>query len=93
MISITHIDWDQCYIMNKIMILTKRGTDTIYTVFPGKYQKYSSTTILKHANILAKVNKFPYGHLPNMMRHDAHSITIHIHTMTLEDISHKIKKE
>ena len=25
-----------------------------------KYQKYSSNKILKHANVLAKVNKLPY---------------------------------
>ena len=55
----THNYWGQLDIIKKIKILTKRGADTIYTVLPTKYCKYTSTTILKHANVLAKVNK-PY---------------------------------
>ena len=31
-----------------------------------KYQKYPSTTILKHANVLAKVNKLTYKNLLDM---------------------------
>ena len=53
-----------------------------------KYWKYPSTTILKHANILAKVNKFPYESLINMTPHDAYSIIIHERKMTISDISH-----
>ena len=59
MISFTHNEWGQHDIMNNNIILIKRGADTIYTVLPTKYCKYTSTTILKHANVLAKVNK-PY---------------------------------
>ena len=44
-------------IINKIIILTKIGTDTIYSVIPNRYQNYTSTTIPKHAIILAKLNK------------------------------------
>ena len=55
----TQNDWGQRDIINKIVILTKRGTDTIHAVIPEKYQKYPSTTILEHANVLAKVNKLP----------------------------------
>ena len=52
----------------------------------GKNQKYPSTTILKHANDLDKVNKQPLGCLQNVMPHDSYSIPIHLNTMTLEDI-------
>ena len=45
--------------INKIIILTKQGTDTIHAIIPKEYQKYPSTTILKHANVLAKLNEFP----------------------------------
>ena len=61
----------------------------IYAVITTKYQKYPSTTIVKHANVLAKVNKFPCGRLHNMTPHDAYSIPIYVRTTTLEDISHK----
>ena len=44
-------------IINKIVVLTKQGTDTAHTIIPTKYQKYPSTTINKHANVLAIVNK------------------------------------
>ena len=46
-------------IINKIIILNKRGLDMIHDVIPTKYQKYLSTTILEHAKVLAKVNKSP----------------------------------
>ena len=78
--------WGQCDILNTIIILTKRGTDKIYAVIPTKYQKYPSTTILKHANILAKVIKLPYRNLHNMTPHGAYSITVHARTTTLVDI-------
>ena len=78
--------------INRIITLTKLGSDTINDVIPKKYQKHSSNTILKHANVLAKVNKSPWGRLLNMMPHDANSIPIHVRTMTLVDINHKQKE-
>ena len=69
-------------------MLTKRGTYLIHAIIPTKYQKYPSTTILKHVIYLAKVNKSPGGILYNITPHDAYSITIHMHTTTLEDINH-----
>ena len=54
----TKSDWGWRDIMNKITILTKRGTDAIYAVIPTKYQKYLSTAILDHVNVLDRVNKF-----------------------------------
>ena len=52
-------DWGQRDIINKIIILTKRGTDMIHAVIMTKYHKYPSFTILKHANVLDKANKSP----------------------------------
>ena len=46
-------------IIKKPKILTKRGSDNIHDVILTKYQKYTSDTILKHANVLAKANKLP----------------------------------
>ena len=60
-----------------------------HTVIPTKYCKYPSTTILKHANVLAKVNKLPYECLPNITPHDAYSVKIRVRTSTLENILHK----
>ena len=54
-----------------------------------KYQKYPSTTILKHANVLAVVNKPPYVRLHNMTPHDAYSITIRVRTTTQAEISNE----
>ena len=54
-----------------------------------KFQKYPSTTILKHVNILSEANKPPRGCLHHMMPHVAYSITIHVHKMTVADISNK----
>ena len=88
----TQDDWGQRGIINKIIILTKQDTDKIHVVIPTKYQKYPSTTILNHANVLAEANKSLKGYLHNIMPHDAYSIIIHVRTMILEDISHK-KKE
>ena len=79
-------------IINKIKILTKQGTNMIHDVIPKKYQKYPSITIFKHMNVLAKVNKLPWRHLPNMTPHDTYSIPIHVCKMTLSEISHKQKE-
>ena len=76
-------DWDHCYIIIKIIILTKQGSDTIHTVIPTKYQKHPSTTILKDTNVLAKVYKLPSGDLPNITPHDAYSIPIHVRTVNV----------
>ena len=54
--------------------------------------EYPSTTMIKHANVLAKVNKSPYGNLLNMTQQDTYSITIQVCTMNLEDISHEQKE-
>ena len=89
MTSFAHNDWGQRDIINNIIILTKIGLDTIYTFITTKYQKYPSTKIFKHVNVLAEVNKFPYGRLLNMTPHDAYSITIHIRTMNLANIIHE----
>ena len=88
----TQNDWGQRDIINKIKILIKRGTDAIHAVILTKYQKYPSTKILKHASVLAKVNKLPSGSVPNRKPHGANSITIHVHTLTLLDISHEQKE-
>ena len=61
----------------------------IHAVILTKYQKYPSTTILKHANVLDKVNTPSWGSLPNTPQHDAYSITIYVRTVTLADISNK----
>ena len=57
--SFAQNEWGQRDIINKIRILTKLGTYTIPAIIPEKYQKYPSTTILKHANVLDKLNKSP----------------------------------
>ena len=58
----------------------------------NKYKKYPSITILKHVNVLAKVKKSPNGRLLNMMPRDAYSITIHVCTNNMVNISHKQKE-
>ena len=63
----------------------------MYDVILIKYQKYPSTTMLKHVNVLAKLNKAALGSLPDMMPHKYFSITINVHTMILADISHEQK--
>ena len=55
----TQNDLGQHDIINKIIILNKLGSDMIYDVIPTKYQKFFSTTILEHANVLVKVDKSP----------------------------------
>ena len=52
-------------------MVTKLGSDTIHDIIPKKYHKYPSNTILKHKNLLAKVNKSPWGCLHHMTSHDA----------------------
>ena len=49
--------------------------------------RYPSTTIIKHAYVLAKVNKSPWGRLQNMTPHDSYSIIIQVPTITLVEIS------
>ena len=71
MVSFTHNDWDQHDIINDIIILTQQGAYMIYTIIPMKFKKYSSTKVLKHVNVLPKVNNFPYENLINMTPHDA----------------------
>ena len=92
MMEFTLNDWGQRDIIKKTIILTKQVTDKINAVIPNKYHKYPSTTILKHANILDKADKSPYGSLHNMTLPDAYIITIHLHTMTIVDISNKQKE-
>ena len=78
--------------MNNVIILTKRGTDNIHAIIPKKYQKYTSTTIPKHVDVLDKVNKLPYMCLLYMTPHDSYIIKIHVCTMNISVISHD-KKE
>ena len=82
MMSFTHNDWGKRDIINNIIILPKRGADTIYTVIQKKYQNYPSTITIKYSNV-------PYKSLLNMTPHGAYSIAINLHTMTLTDFSHK----
>ena len=49
----------------------------------------SSTTIPKHVNVLAKVNKSPCASLLNMTPRDDYSVTIHVLKMTILDIIHE----
>ena len=88
----TQNELDKHDILNKIIILNKLVSDMIHDIIPTKYQTYFSTTILEHANFLAKVNKSPQEHLHNMTSRDAYSITIHVRTVTLADISHEQKQ-
>ena len=90
--EITQYDWGQCEIINKTKILTKQGSDKIHEFIPTKYQKYPFNTILKHANVLDKLNKLSWGHLLHLPSQDAYSIQIHVLTMTLADNSHKQKE-
>ena len=53
--------------------------------------RYNSTKKMRHANDLAKLNKLPWGWLNNMTPHDTYSITIHVRTLTLAEISHEQK--
>ena len=64
----------------------------IHAKIRKKYQKYPSTTIFKHANVLAKVNKPPFVFFYNMTTHDAYIIPIHVPTVTLAKSSHEQKE-
>ena len=57
--KLTQNDKGQCGMINKIITLRKRVTETTNAVIPIKYQKYPSNTILKHVIVLDKVNKSP----------------------------------
>ena len=87
--SFTQNDWVQRSILNKIILLTNLVKDTKHDVIPIKYQKYSSTTILKHENILAKVDKLSYVFVLNMIPHGAFIIPIHLRKFSISEISHK----
>ena len=52
-------DWGQQDIINKIKIWTKLVTYTINDVITKEHQKHPITTMLKHMNVLAQVNKVP----------------------------------
>ena len=54
MMKFSHNYWVQGDIINYNLILTKRGADTIYTVIPIKYHKYTSNKIINHSNVLEK---------------------------------------
>ena len=61
----------------------------MHTTITTKYNKYPSTKILKHANVLTKVNKSPWGSLHDITPHDAYSTPIHVRTVTLAYSSHE----
>ena len=63
----------------------------MHAVILMKHQKDPSTRILKHANVLDKVNKSPWGSLNIMTPHDAYSVTVNVCTVTLVDISNEQK--
>ena len=52
-------NWGQCDIINSIMTLTKQGSYTIHDSIQNKYQKYPYNTIIKRANVLDQLNKYP----------------------------------
>ena len=91
MMEFTQNYWGQRDTIIKIIILTNQGTYMIHDVILTKGQKYPSTTKLKYATFLDKVNKPSWGHLNNMTAHDAYSIKILVHTLTPSEISHKQK--
>ena len=92
MMDFTQNYWGQHDIIHIIKILIKQRTDTIHDIIPTKYQKYSSNTILKHVNSLAKLNQMPYNHFHIMTPCEAYSITIYVHTVTIADSSHEQKE-
>ena len=57
MMSFNQNELGQRNIINRITILTKRGTDMMHDVITTKYQKYTSIKILKNANVMAALNK------------------------------------
>ena len=50
--------------------LNQRGKYTVTVFIPTNYYNYPSTPILRHANILAEVNKLTYVSLLNMTSHE-----------------------
>ena len=52
-------------------MVIKRGTYKIHSVITKKYQKYPSTTMIKHVGVLDQVNKFTFVRLLNITPHDA----------------------
>ena len=88
----TQNDWGQHDIINTIKLLTKLDSNMIHDVIPKKYWKYPYNTILKHVNVLAKVNKSHLGHLHSMKPHEDYSITIYVPSMTPMYISHERKE-
>ena len=61
----------------------------IHVAIPKIYNKYHPIKILKHANVLDKVNKSTLVCLLNMVTQDSYSITIHVHTIIILNISHE----
>ena len=92
MTSFTKNDLSQRGIIKNFIILTKQDTNKIHDYILTIYHKYPSPKILKHANVLAKVNKSTYARLLNMTPHGAYSIAVNIHTMNIADISHEQKE-
>ena len=54
----------------------QQGTYTIHAVIKRKYKKCPSTTILKHANVLAEVSKSPYVILSNMTPYKIYTVLL-----------------
>ena len=59
------------------------GTDMIHAVIPMECEKYPSTTILKHENILAEVNKSHNVYFSNKNVQEVYSTKIYVRTMTI----------
>ena len=57
MMEFTQNEWGKRDTINKTKVLIKQGPDKIHDIIQTKYKKYPSNTILKYANVLAKVNK------------------------------------
>ena len=64
----------------------------IHDAIPKKYQKYPFITILKHGNVVAKVNKLHCGHLDIVTPYENYGNKIHVTSMTPMYISHEQKK-
>ena len=63
----TNNDLGQYDIIKKNIILTKQDVDMINKFILVKYHKYPQNTIIKHANVLDKVNKPSYKCSLHMM--------------------------
>ena len=55
----------------------------IHAVIPMECEKYPSTTILKHENILAEVNKSHNVYFSNKNVQEVYSTKIYVRTMTI----------